>query len=282
MKEAHSSVDREQTIHEENQKLKQENAELRAKYEKETLENKIKTLEMQNEIQALKHEIEIAQFKSQQEKKDIENQMAKEIESLKHQIEVLKIQNHDQKSESGTSFSNQEPSKTESKKEQELEGAKNDASTDSKQPFRFLVEGAEKILVYYHTGEGDFYGENYKSWYEDMSNLMEHRRLYINKKFVLIRKNVKDDWATLYFGSLKRKDDGTNEDDDRLLVENLHEKLPEEANVFLLHPSDLGKIVKMEFDEYDNGIRWWETKEMVSEDFYFGDRYSVIMLAEFK
>ena len=50
MNEAHSSVDREQTIHEENRKLKQEIAELRAKYEKEILENKLKTLEMQNEI----------------------------------------------------------------------------------------------------------------------------------------------------------------------------------------------------------------------------------------
>ena len=281
MSETHSSVDGARTIQEENQKLKQENADLRAKYEKETLENKIKTLEMQNEIQALKHEIEIAQFKSQQEKKDIENQMAKEIESLKHQIEVLKIQNHHHKSESGTSVSDQEPSKTESKKEQELEGAQNDASVDSKQPFRFLVEGAEKILVYYHTREGDFYGENYKFWYEDMSTFMDHRRIYINKKFVLLRKNVKDDWATLYFGSLKRKDDG-KEDDDRLMVERVYEKLPEDANVLLLHPSDLGKIVKMEFDEYDNGVTWWETKEMVSEDFYFGDRYSVIMLAEFK
>ena len=41
MNEAHCAVDRERSIHEENRKLKQENAELKAKYEKETLENKI-------------------------------------------------------------------------------------------------------------------------------------------------------------------------------------------------------------------------------------------------
>ncbi|XP_066916365.1 uncharacterized protein [Clytia hemisphaerica] len=101
MNEAHSSVDRERTILEENRKLKQENAELRAKYEKETLENKIKILEMQNEIQTLKHHSEIAKLKVQQEKSGDknstestlkeENQALKdEIETLKHQMEVLR------------------------------------------------------------------------------------------------------------------------------------------------------------------------------------------------
>ena len=138
MNEAHSSVDREQTIREENRKLKQEITELKAKYEKEILENKIKTLEMQNEIQA-----------------------------LKHQIEIEKLKAHDKNNVV------QKPS--------------------GEMPYRFF-EGAEKFLVTYNTGEGDFFGESYKLWYEDMSRSMEKREQYeqyVNDKFVLIRKEVK-------------------------------------------------------------------------------------------
>ena len=42
-------------------------------------------------------------------------------------------------------------------------------------PDRFF-EGAEKFFVNYNAGKGDFYGENYNAWYEDMSRSMENRR----------------------------------------------------------------------------------------------------------
>ncbi|XP_066916406.1 putative autophagy-related protein 11 [Clytia hemisphaerica] len=401
MNEAHSSADRERTIHEENRKLKQENAELRAKYEKETLENKIKILEMQNEIQTLKHGNEIAKLKAKQEKNEekvvvslTENalkeenqalkneiqthkhqneiaklkaqqenkcngsQMAKEIETLKIQnqafektvaeadlinefedlkqemgglkaqngklendfqtlenemggleaqngklekevqalkngIEGLKVELKDQTQTQKGKLENElqalrndfEHLKTEVNQKQETEGAQKAVQEKVQKPLGKIPErffkGAEKFLSNHNTGRGDFIGENYKLWYEDMSGLMENRKQYANQKFVLIRKDVKRLYRRELFFGPKAKDVKHNEEDCDLIVEGLEKRLPNNANVFLLHPNDSKKCSKMKFHGNYHKVNWW-IYENVSQDYYFGGEYSVIMLAQFE
>ncbi|XP_066916404.1 fibrinogen- and Ig-binding protein-like [Clytia hemisphaerica] len=400
MNEAHSSADRERTIHEENRKLKQEIAELRVKYEKETLENKIKTLEMQNEIQTLKHDNEIAKLKAKQEKNEEkvfvssignalkeENQALKnEIQTLKHdneiaklkaqqenknngsqmakEIETLKIQNQafekkvaeadlinefeDLKQEMGglkaqngklendfQTLENEmgglkaqngklekevqalkngiegwkvelkdktqtqkgklenelqalrddfEHLKTEVNQKQEIEGAQKAVQEKVQKPLGKIPDqsfkGAEKFLLNYNTGREDFFGDDYKLWYEEMSRSMENRKQYVNQKFVLIRKDVKQYHKYLCFGS-KTKDSKYNEEDFDLTVEGLEKRLPNNANVFLLHPNDWKKCSKMEFNGNYYKINWWRYGN-VSQDYYFGGGNSVIMLAQFE
>ena len=197
---------------------------MRAKYEKETLENKIKTLEMQNEIQA-----------------------------LKHQIEIEKLKAHDKNNVV------QKPS--------------------GEMPDRFF-EGAEKFLVTYNTGEGDFFGESYKLWYEDMSRSMENRKQYVNDKFVVIRKEVKQYFRCLFFIS-KRVGAEHDESSHHLMVDGLHEKTTSKSKVFVLHPIDLRGCLEMKFYLDNRDVRYWEIKNVL-KDYYLGDTYAVIILAELK
>ncbi|XP_066916405.1 centrosomal protein of 83 kDa-like [Clytia hemisphaerica] len=375
MNEAHSSVDRERTIHEEHRKLKQENAELRAKYEKVTLENKIKTLEMQNEIQTIKHQSEIAKLKAKQEKNEEktvvsliehalkeENQALKnEIQTLKHDNEIAKLKAQQENKNNGSQmakeietlkFQNQALEKTvaeadmknefealnqemgglkaqngklenefqalenemgglkaqngelekevqvlkngieglkvelkdqtktqKGKLENELQALRNDFEhLKTKVNHRFF-EGAEKFLTNYNTGRGDFIGENYKLWYEDMSRLMNNRKQYVNQKFVLIRKDVKRYHGNLCFIS-KTKDVKHNEEDNDLIVEGLEKSLLKNANVFLLHPNDSKKCSKMKLYGNYHKVNWWNY-ENTPQDYYFGGEHSVIMLAQF-
>ena len=151
-------------------------------------------------------------------------------------------------------------------------------SLGDKIPDRFF-EGAEKFFganVGKDTSDG-----SYKDWYDDLSKSMVDRKQYVNEKFVLIRKDVKqyDDW--LLFIS-KRKGHQWNEGMSHIVVEGLYERL-KDAKVFLLHPNDVKKGLKMARslpNRVDNVIAWYHYNP--SKDFYFGNSYSVIMLAELK
>ncbi|XP_066913252.1 uncharacterized protein PF3D7_1120000-like [Clytia hemisphaerica] len=322
MNEAHSSVDRERAIHEEHRKLKQEIAELRAKYEKETLENKIKTLEMQNEIQTLKHGNEIDKLKAKQEKNEekadvrlTENALKEEnlalkdeIQKLKHELEITKLKADNDKEalknqievlQNQIQVSNETADKLDLKTDvkalrNELETLKTEVrqvARKTKQevvekalsgiPDRFF-EGAEKFWMDYNTGDEDFSGENYKLWYEDMSRLMKNRKQYVNQKFVLIRKDVKHYSEILLF-VCKPEGIAKKEYDHCLIVEGLFNKLPNKANIFLLHPSNGPKCLKTKLNS-GNGLQTYKSfyYDAISREFFFGNSYSVIMLGQLK
>ena len=245
----------------ENRKLKQENAELKAKYEKETLENKIKTLEMQNEIQTLKHQMEISKLKSQQVENEENKVLKDEVQTLKHQMEIVetKIQSlmkdtatKDEMNTKVQALANDveqmkanvaqiqsskdyvvkfkrdfENFKTETKqnnnaKVEVVQNASEEPvlNSTSNIPDRFF-EGAEKLLK----GNVQFLNQGYRAWYEDMSQSMRNRIQYVNKKFVLIRKDVKGYYASLWFAAKQRESKCNIENNYELIVEGLYERL---------------------------------------------------------
>ena len=148
MNEAHSSVDRERKIHEENRKLKHEIDELKAKYKTETLENKIKTLAMQNEI---------VNLKSQQKTNDTDSQMVKKIETLKNQIEDLEIEKGELETSVQTLRDEFELMKAEVRVEDGQKAMKKVVQEPMGEiPDRFF-KGAEKFLTNYNAEGGDFF-----------------------------------------------------------------------------------------------------------------------------
>ena len=278
MHEAHNSVDRE-----ENRKLKQEIAELRAKYEKEALENKIKILEMQNEIQTLKHQMEIAKLKAQQEKTEEnvalneENQALKEeIQALIHRVGILEVTNPSLKEENASNSDSVEQDYKKVKGEVEQKQKPRIQKPLTEIPDRFF-KGAEKFL-----SKENFLDQDYKSWYEDMSRSMENRKQYVNQKFVLIRKDMKRCHNILNFFVLKPEEANFEEDKCDVVMKGFYERLSFDAKVFLLHPNDVKKCLEMECigEKPLDGYKWWEAED-ASKEFYFEESYSVIMLAIF-
>ena len=121
-----------------------------------------------------------------------------------------------------------------------------------------------------------FFGESYKLWHEDMSLSMENRKQYLNEKFVLIRKEMTKYYKSLWFGSIEGQ---YYEEESEVTVKGFHEKLPSDANIFLLHPYGGRRSLNMEFHGDHEDVRLWKCQS-VSEDFYSRD--SVIFLAELK
>ncbi|XP_066916402.1 uncharacterized protein [Clytia hemisphaerica] len=266
-----------ETLKIQNQALEKTVAEADLKNEFEALKQNLGGLKAQNgklenDFQALENEM--GSLKAQNGK------LEKKVQVLKNGIEGLKVELKDQTQTQKGKLENEvqalrndfEHLKTEVNQKQEIEGAEKAVQEKVQKPLgnipdRFF-EGAERFLVNYNTGRGDFVGKNYKLWYEDMSRSMENGKQYVDQKFVLICKDVKKYHEHLFFGS-KAKDCKYDEQDFDLIVEGLEKRLPRNANVFLLHPNDLKKCSKMEFYGRSLKVNWWRY-ENIPQDYYFG------------
>eukprot|EP00111_Clytia_hemisphaerica_P012020 TCONS_00035348-protein len=242
----------------ENQKLREENMRLR----KSNHEQQIKILELENKLKIL-----VLENENKVNIMKIENENQLKLQVLKNkQNNIEYTEPHSKSSEDAGELKRIKPVP--------YLTDKNLVDSVFIPKIDKMIWGVKRFFQKKSTTDFELY-KSYGEWYSDLSILMENSAQYVTNQYVFIRKEFEFCHEALYFVSKigECSYPATND----FVVTDINRKLLESTTFIILHPTQLVKCLELNWNYLGTGYQRWCTK-CSSEDFYMGDKKSIICL----